>query len=47
MPEQEQRSLDICANSVNLAASLYEFVFHFSLTSPEWQENPAEDHLLA
>ena len=47
MPEREQECQDIYTNSVNVAASLYEFVFHFSLTTPEWEGNPEDKVLVA
>ncbi|MEA3376309.1 MAG: DUF3467 domain-containing protein [Chloroflexota bacterium] len=47
MPERDKEPREIYTNSVNLAASLYEFVFHFGLTTPEWEENPEQKGLVA
>lgn len=47
MSEEERKHQEIYTNSVNLVASLYEFVFHFGLTTPEWEENREEKNLVA
>jgi len=47
MPEREQEIRDVYTNSVNVAASLYEFVFHFGLTTPEWEAHPEDKDLVA